>query len=163
MAPSAGRRYGETALSEPRTARECLPPAPGPGMPRTLLLGKCMFQKHRDNPTINQLIAVRGCPPRPADVVKALHQAGIPVDAELFARMDQLPGLLMARYTDRPEFDEGFFRVDARSGCPPAKRRWPNRLRVGRSCARLLISAQIVFLGDASRRWRAARKGQLPH
>lgn len=70
-----------------------------------------MFQKHKDNPIINQLIAVKGCPPRPSNVVKALHRAGIPSDPQLFAQMDHLPGLLMARYADRPEYDEGFFSV----------------------------------------------------
>ena len=85
---------------------------PTPGMQKTLLLGKCMYQKHKDNPDINEMIAVKGCPPKPADVVKALHRAGIEADANLFENMDQLPGFYMARYTDRPEFEEGFFRVE---------------------------------------------------
>jgi hypothetical protein len=43
--------------------------------------------------------------------VAALRQAGIPADPGLFEQVDQLPGLFMARYADRPEFDEAFFRV----------------------------------------------------
>ena len=85
---------------------------PTPGMQKTLLLGKCMYQKHKDNADINQMIAVKGCPPKPSDVVKALHQAGIQADAGLFENMDQLPGFFMARYENRPEFEEAFFRVD---------------------------------------------------
>ena len=85
---------------------------PTPGMQKTLLLGKCMYQKHKDNPEIKEMIAVKGCPPKPADVVKALHQAGIEADANLFENMDQLPGFYMARYADRPEFEENFFRVE---------------------------------------------------
>ncbi len=85
---------------------------PTPGMAKTLLLGKCMYQKHKSNPDINAVIAVKGCPPQPQDVVKALHQAGIDVDQGLFDNMDQLPGFYMARYENRPEFEEGFFRVD---------------------------------------------------
>ncbi len=85
---------------------------PTPGMQKTLLLGKCMYRKHKDNPDINERIAVKGCPPKPSDIVKALHQAGIDVDSGLFENMDQLPGFFMARYKDRPEFEEGFFRIE---------------------------------------------------
>ena len=84
---------------------------PTPGMRKTLLLGKCMYQLHKDNPAIDEMIAVKGCPPKPSDVVKALHRAGIAADANLFENMDQLPGFFMARYADRPEFEEDFFRV----------------------------------------------------
>ena len=84
---------------------------PTPGMRKTLLLGKCMYQLHKDNPAIDEMIAVKGCPPKPLDVVKALHRAGIAADANLFENMDQLPGFFMARYADRPEFEEDFFRV----------------------------------------------------
>jgi len=85
---------------------------PTPGMEKTLLLGKCMYQKHKNNPDINEMIAVKGCPPKPADIVKALHQAGIQADPGLFENMDQLPGFFMERYKDRPEFEEKFFRVE---------------------------------------------------
>ncbi|HSO19312.1 MAG TPA: DUF362 domain-containing protein [Desulfosarcina sp.] len=86
---------------------------PTPGMARTLLLGKCMYRKHKDNPDINEMIAVKGCPPRPQDVADALHRAGIAVDPALFDNIDQLPGVYMARYANRPEFEEGFFRVES--------------------------------------------------
>jgi hypothetical protein len=85
---------------------------PTPGMQKTILLGKCMYQKHKNNPEINEMISVKGCPPRPSDILKALHQAGIHADPGLFDNIDQLPGFLMARYQDRPEFEERFFRVD---------------------------------------------------
>jgi uncharacterized protein (DUF362 family) len=85
---------------------------PTPGMHKTILLGKCMYRKHKDNPEINEMIAVKGCPPRPADIVKALHRAGIDADPGLFDKLDQLPGFFMARYRDRPEFEEQFFRVE---------------------------------------------------
>ncbi|WP_372681564.1 DUF362 domain-containing protein, partial [Desulfosarcina sp.] len=78
---------------------------PAPGMRRTILLGKCMYQKHKNNPRINEMIAVKGCPPRPSDIVKALHQAGIDADPGLFDDIDQLPGFFMARYQNRPEFE----------------------------------------------------------
>ena len=85
--------------------------APTPGRKKTILLGKCMYQAHKDNPDIREMIAVKGCPPSPKTMAKALHQAGIDVDQGLFEKMDELPGLFFSRYKDRPEFDESFFQV----------------------------------------------------
>jgi uncharacterized protein (DUF362 family) len=84
---------------------------PTPGMKKTILLGKCMYQAHKDNPNIREMIAIKGCPPSPKSIVKALHKAGIDADPGLFENMDQLPGFFLARYKDRPEFDESFFQV----------------------------------------------------
>ncbi len=85
---------------------------PSPGMSVTILLGQCMYRLNKDHPNINKMIAVRGCPPNPQEVVKALHEAGIEVDPTPFSQMETLPGYLMARYQDRPEFDESFFRIE---------------------------------------------------
>ena len=41
----------------------------------------------------------------------AMKKAGIEADSGWFEKMDQLPGLFMARYADRPEFEEGHFRA----------------------------------------------------
>ena len=86
--------------------------APTPGKKKTILLGKCMYQAHKENPDINEMIAIKGCPPKPAEIVKALHKAGIEADPGLFENIDQLPGFFMAKYADKPEFDEAFFRAD---------------------------------------------------
>lgn len=86
---------------------------PTAGMKKTILLGKCMYQAHKDNPKIQEMIAVKGCPPAPDAMLKALHKAGIDADPGLFESIEQLPGLFMSRYQDRPEFDESFFRVEA--------------------------------------------------
>jgi uncharacterized protein (DUF362 family) len=84
---------------------------PTPGMKKTILLGKCMSKLHKDNPDIIEEIPVKGCPPDPKDIIKALHQAGIDADPGLFDQVDMLPGFFMARYQDKPEFDESFFQV----------------------------------------------------
>jgi uncharacterized protein (DUF362 family) len=88
---------------------------PAPGKKKTILLGKCMYKAHRENPDINKMIAIKGCPPKPADIVKALHTAGIPADPGLFENIDQLPGFFMAKYADKPEFDEGFFKASEKA------------------------------------------------
>lgn len=46
-----------------------------------------------------------------SSIVKALHLAGIEADPGLFDNIDQLPEFFMARYRNRPEFEEGFFKV----------------------------------------------------
>jgi uncharacterized protein (DUF362 family) len=84
---------------------------PTKGMKKTILLGKCMYQLHKNNPDIQEMIAIKGCPPKPDDIVKALHQAGIEADPGLFENIDQLPGFFMSRYENKPEFDEGFFKI----------------------------------------------------
>lgn len=86
--------------------------SPTPGMKKTILMGKCIYQAHRDNPDIQEAIPIKGCPPRPADMLKALHRAGIDADPGLFENIEAMPGFYMARYKDKPEFDEGFYRVD---------------------------------------------------
>ncbi len=85
---------------------------PTPGKKKTILMGKCIYQAHKDNPNIREAIVIKGCPPKPADMLKALHQAGIKADAGLFENIDQLPGFYMGRYQGKPEYDEGFFQVN---------------------------------------------------
>jgi len=85
---------------------------PTPGMKKTILLGQCMYNANKDNPDIQEMIPVKGCPPDPQDVVKALLQAGIEVNPVLFEQSNRMPGFFMSRYQDKPEFDESFFRID---------------------------------------------------
>jgi len=84
---------------------------PAPGRKKTILLGKCMYQANKKHPEIQQMFAVKGCPPKPGDVVKVLHQAGIMVDANIFENIDHMPGLFLGRYEGRPEFEEEFFQI----------------------------------------------------
>ncbi len=84
---------------------------PRPGAKHTILLGKCMYQAHKDNPDIAHMLAVKGCPPDPEKVAEALHQAGIMVDPNIFRAIDHLPGLYMQRYQGKPEFEEALFQV----------------------------------------------------
>lgn len=85
---------------------------PRPGANKTILLGKCMYQAHKDNPEIKEMIAVKGCPPKPEQIIKALHQAGIMADDQFFANLDRMPGMFMKRYKDKPEFDQGLFTIE---------------------------------------------------
>jgi uncharacterized protein (DUF362 family) len=84
---------------------------PTPGMNKTVLLGKCMYQKHKDNPDIKEMLSVKGCPPKIEDVIEKLQEAGIEVNTEMFKNVDKAPGMYMARYEGKPEFDEAFHQV----------------------------------------------------
>lgn len=60
---------------------------------------------------LNPCVKPLSCPPKPNEMLKALHKAGINADPGLFENIEALPGFYMARDQDKPEFDEGFFRV----------------------------------------------------
>jgi uncharacterized protein (DUF362 family) len=84
---------------------------PTQGKKKTILLGKCIYQANKDHPDIQEMIAIKGCPPSPSATVRALRQAGIEVDSAQFEKMETYPGLFMRRYENRPEFEESFFTV----------------------------------------------------
>jgi coenzyme F420-reducing hydrogenase gamma subunit len=70
-----------------------------------------MYQANKDNPDITEMIAVKGCPPKPEAVYRALRKAGIDADRTIFENLDTIPGKFLKRYKDRPEFDESFFSI----------------------------------------------------
>ncbi|MBW2112732.1 MAG: DUF362 domain-containing protein [Deltaproteobacteria bacterium] len=84
---------------------------PTPGKKKTILFGKCMYQLHKDNPDIKEMIAIKGCPPRPESIVRAFHLAGIEIDPAIIENADMAPGFFMKRYQGKPEFEEGHFTV----------------------------------------------------
>jgi uncharacterized protein (DUF362 family) len=84
---------------------------PTAGKKKTILIGQCIYEANKNNPDIQEMIAVKGCPPKVDDLLAALHRAGIEASSFLFENFEQLPGFFMARYEGRPEFEEGFFRI----------------------------------------------------
>ena len=84
---------------------------PTPGKKKTILFGKCMYQLHKDNPDIKEMIAIKGCPPQPRSIVKAFHQAGIEINPDIIENAEAAPGFFMKRYEGKPEFEEKHFTV----------------------------------------------------
>ncbi len=83
---------------------------PTPGKKRTILLGQCMFNKHRNNPDINEMIPIKGCPAKIENIVEALHKAGIKVNSEIFENLEKIPSFFGLAYKHRfNEFHESFF------------------------------------------------------
>lgn len=85
---------------------------PRPGKKKTILFGKCMYQAHKNHPNIQEMIPVKGCPPKPESIIKALHQAGIDADPSIFKNIDKMPAKFLKRYENKPEFDNRFFRAE---------------------------------------------------
>ena len=90
---------------------------PGKGKKKTILFGKCIYQANKDNPDIKEMIAIKGCPPKPETVYKALQKAGIDVDRKIFQNLDMIPGKFLKRYKDKPEFDESLFKIYGGTKC----------------------------------------------
>ncbi len=84
---------------------------PTPGMNRTILIGKCMYQANRNNPDIKEMIAIKTCPPSKKEVVKALKEAGIAVKPALIEHPENAPSLSYKKYLGNTEFDESFFTI----------------------------------------------------
>jgi uncharacterized protein (DUF362 family) len=100
-----GKQYGDVEILTGKVMK------PSPGKKKTLLLGKCMYEANRDDPNIGQMIAVKGCPPKPKSILRAFREAGIDLNPAIFENLDAYPGFSMKRYENRPEFDESFFSV----------------------------------------------------
>ncbi|UCD00665.1 MAG: DUF362 domain-containing protein [Promethearchaeota archaeon] len=84
---------------------------PTPGMNKTILVGQCMYNANKEDPNINEMIAVKGCPPSTEELETALKQAGIKVPSYLFKNLDKAPMLFMGKYQDKPEFEESFYQI----------------------------------------------------
>ncbi len=84
---------------------------PTPGMNKTILVGQCIYNANKDDLNINEMIAIKGCPPSVDDIQSALKQAGIKVPSYLFKNLDKAPMLFMGKYQNKPEFEESFYQI----------------------------------------------------
>lgn len=84
---------------------------PTPGRARTILLGKCQYQANKDHPAIQEMLPVKSCPPKPAQIIDAFHKAGIPIDPKIIENVEAVPGFFMKRYQNRPEFEAEMFQM----------------------------------------------------
>jgi uncharacterized protein (DUF362 family) len=84
---------------------------PSPGMNKTVLLGKCQYEKNKDHPYIKEMIPIKGCPPTMEEVRDAFNQIGIELDPGIVKNIDKGAGILMKKYQGKPEFEDQFFQV----------------------------------------------------
>lgn len=83
---------------------------PTPGKKKTILVGKCMVKAHKNNPDINEMIPINGCPAKVDNIKEALAKAGIHPDPEVFEKAHLHAGSFMRYYKDNEAFDENFFK-----------------------------------------------------
>ncbi|MFX0042509.1 MAG: DUF362 domain-containing protein [Candidatus Hodarchaeota archaeon] len=84
---------------------------PTPGMNKTILVGQCIYNANKDDPNINEMIAIKGCPPSVEDLQAGLKQAGIKVPSYLFKNLDKAPLVFLGKYQNKPEFEESFYQI----------------------------------------------------
>ncbi len=83
---------------------------PTPGKKKTILLGQCMVNKHRNNPLINEMIPIKGCPAKLENIVNALADAGIKINPEILENFDNISRITGLQYRHKfDEFDESFY------------------------------------------------------
>ncbi|MFX1396508.1 MAG: DUF362 domain-containing protein [Promethearchaeota archaeon] len=83
---------------------------PTPGMKKTILLGQCMVNKHRNNPNINEAIPIKGCPAKIENIKKALMKAGVDINPEFIENAEKINLLTGQIYKhDYKIFRESFF------------------------------------------------------
>ncbi len=93
---------------------------PTPGKKKTILFGQCMYKKHKDNPVINEMIPIKGCPAKLENIESALKQAGIDTHPEIFQNIHKLPIFGGVKYLHRyKEFEESFYNEDAKTETVP--------------------------------------------
>jgi uncharacterized protein (DUF362 family) len=83
---------------------------PTPGKKKTILYGKCIYQAQKNNPEIQEMIPIKGCPPTYDSVRKAFATAGIELNP-LYGDLSNSLAFLMSMYKDQPDFDETFFSI----------------------------------------------------
>jgi hypothetical protein len=93
---------------------------PTPDKKKTVLLGQCMVNKHRNNPDINEMIPIKGCPVKPENITKVFHQIGIKIPPDFFENFDNIPQFFGLPYKNRfNEFQDSFFNEDAEDETVP--------------------------------------------
>jgi len=85
---------------------------PTPGKKKTILLGKCIYLANRNNPDINEMIAIKGCPPSIKQIIGAFRQAEIRLSPAFSEDLGRITPFYMKRYENKPEFDESLFRIN---------------------------------------------------
>ena len=77
----------------------------------SILLGKCVCLANKGNVNARHLIPVNSCPPKPEQIVRAFHEAGILVDPGIIQAVEKWPGTFMKRYLGNPDFEPDHFTV----------------------------------------------------
>lgn len=84
---------------------------PSAGVNKTVLVGQCQYNLNKDNPLINELVPIRGCPPSVDDVKAAFKKCGIKINPAVIDDSDKGVVLFLQKYKGKPEFEESFYQI----------------------------------------------------
>ena len=79
---------------------------------KSVLIGKCLYEAHKNHPRKDDLIFIKSCPPQPKAILEAMRSVGVDMPADLLMNLEMVPAMFMKKYSGKPEFDESFFRVE---------------------------------------------------
>lgn len=77
-----------------------------PGFEKTVLFGKCAYQRNKDNPNIKKPIIIKGCPPDLKEFQGLLKEEGIDCDYDEYVKYRNY---IFNRYKDKEGFDLGLY------------------------------------------------------
>ena len=76
---------------------------PSQKMNHTILVGVCQVKLNKDNPKINNLILIPGCPPRPNLLIQGLKKAGLTINNEIISEYSIA---FMGKYKNKSDYLE---------------------------------------------------------
>jgi len=86
---------------------------PSPSFNKTILFGKCMIKKNRNDPNIKEAVYIEGCPVGLEKIIEALRKMGIHADLEFYPRFRES---LVQRYEGNPDFNPGHYFLPGATG-----------------------------------------------
>ncbi len=85
---------------------------PSPDVKKSILVGQCMCALNKDYQGPQEIVKIKGCPPKPEEAALALKGIGVDVDPSFFTNFEMAGAFMMDRYKDKPEFDESYYKIE---------------------------------------------------
>ncbi|MCK5310994.1 MAG: DUF362 domain-containing protein [Desulfobacteraceae bacterium] len=79
---------------------------------KSILVGQCMCALNKDYDGTQEIVKIKGCPPKPEEAALALKGIGIDVEPSFFSNFEMAGAFMMERYKNKPEFDESYYIIE---------------------------------------------------
>ena len=84
---------------------------PSDDVKKSILVGQCMCKLNKGHEGPQEIIKIRGCPPKPEEAAEALKGIGIEIPPSLLTDFDAAASFFMERFKGRTEFDDSLFAI----------------------------------------------------
>ncbi len=81
-------------------------------MKKSILVGQCMCNLNKDHNGSEEIVKIKGCPPDPDQVARALKGIGIDIDSAFFTNFEMEGQFFLKRIENKPEFDDSFYTIN---------------------------------------------------